>query len=114
MRSVDDIIKSSETQKRIDINPQLWDRVEEKLDQRDLVKKKNRQIWMVAASMAFVMVSAIGLLRYNTPQYQVEDLINTNHPLLSNELINQLNSSIIYQDLPDHEGTLQANTAPVI
>ena len=90
MKTIDELIKSSETEKYISLQPQLWQRVEQKLDQKDIVNKKNRQIWILAASMAFLMLVSVVLLRLNHQAYEVEDLIDAHHPLLSSDLINQL------------------------
>ena len=69
------IFENIETEKRIDLNDRLWQRVEDKLDVNKYKSKSNKYKWISAAAIMLVLVGvAISTYPSSTqPSYQVTD-----------------------------------------
>jgi|GEM_PF-2464142 len=112
-QNIDDIIKQSETSKSVDLDPQLWQRLERRLDfnsvpdvdnnishmstslgdRRRRRKKNSKMLFsrvMVAASFAavFALVSALYM---SASKYQVTDLEVQSRPYFTKDDVDGLN-----------------------
>ena len=87
MRNIDDIIKGSETEKALDIRPELWDRLERQLDHNN--GSPSWSTWKIAASF-LLLFSMTTLLYLNIDFYQVEDMTINGQPRFSKEEISGL------------------------
>ena len=85
---IDHIIKNSQHEKALDIRPELWQRLERRLDDHSEGPRKSPR-WLVAASL-FVVLSLATLLILNIDRYRVEDLPVDNEPNFSKEHIANL------------------------
>jgi len=90
MNHIDDIFKNGEHQKELEIRPELWDRVERRLDGDGAHKRQgSMRPWMVAASMTLVITMS-ALLYLNIDTYEVEDMIVAIEPHFSKEEVADL------------------------
>lgn len=70
-----DIFENIESEKRIDLNDRLWQRVEDKLDVNKYKSKSNKYKWIAAAAM-FVIAISVTINYYPTStrsNYRVTD-----------------------------------------
>ncbi len=93
---IDKIIKSSETEKSLDIRPDLWDRLERQLENSDSIemsfakkqRTKRRKIvggkWLAAASLALIL-TIISTFYLQVNKYQMEDLNTSKEPYFTKE-----------------------------
>ncbi|MFT6809639.1 MAG: ferric-dicitrate binding protein FerR (iron transport regulator) [Saprospiraceae bacterium] len=94
---IDKIIKSSETEKHLDIRPELWNRLERQLDNSDSMERsiarkqrpKRRKIvgskWLAAASLAIIL-TIISTIYIQLNSYHMEDLnTSTAEPYFTKE-----------------------------
>ena len=84
MNSIDDIFKNSETEKNLELRPELWNRMERHLNRRKVRSPKSK--WLVAASLTLI-ISMTSLLYLNIDFYEVEDMTVQNAPRFSKEEI---------------------------
>ena len=82
MKSIDEIFRNGQTQKRIPVNDALWNRLETRLDDK-LKLHRLKMNWTIAASIIVIMFCSIYIVQFKNNIYQVEDLINERHPTLS-------------------------------
>lgn len=114
---IDKIMKSSKTEKSLDIRPELWDRLERQLDnsdriERSLIKRKRKsrtQIrgskWLAAASLALILtVTSTFYIQMNS--YKMEDLNTSAKPYFTKEDLSGLEA---YYNNPER---LYLNTMP--
>ncbi len=73
MKHIDDIFREGEHQKNLELRPELWQRLERRLDQPSEPVKRKWRPWMVAAS-TILLVSLSALLLLNIDSYEVEDI----------------------------------------
>lgn len=85
MRNIDDIIKSSQTEKPIELRPELWQRLERQLDEdKPPVVRSLRSQLLVAASV-IVLMAAVSLIWSEMNRYTVEDLITEEQPYFTKD-----------------------------
>lgn len=91
MKSIDEIFRDSQTEKRLTLNNKIWDRVDEqlndKLSKNRLVKMRIVLMSIAAASALFL--GSIYIIKAETA-YKVEDFQYETHPTLSAEIISHL------------------------
>ena len=87
MTNIDDIFKNGEHQKALDIRPELWSRLERRLDEHPPARPWKK--WLIAASL-LLLFSFTTLLYLNIDVYQVEDMTVTSEPRFSKEEIGGL------------------------
>lgn len=85
---IDQIFNQSEHQKALDLRPELWDKLERRLDGEGS-PKASKWNWMLAASILLIF-SLSTLLYLNIDTYEVEDLSNEIQPYFSAEEISNL------------------------
>ena len=106
---IDKIIKSSETEKSLDIRPELWDRLERQLDNTDRIehsfirknRSSNRKItsskWLAAASLALILtITSTFYLQMNS--YEMEDLPTSAKPYFTKDDLSGLEAYYGNQD----------------
>jgi len=74
MENIDDLIRRSETEKHIELRPELWRKLERRLDD-DVPKAKGRPFWrpwMIAASI--MMLVGFSVVWKSSNNYSLEDL----------------------------------------
>lgn len=87
-KSIDQLFKNSEHEKALEVRPELWNRLERRLDQ-DRPYKRQWHSWLVAASLILVLTMTV-LLLLNIDRYHVEDLSGEVAPHFSKENIANL------------------------
>ena len=106
---IDKIINSSETEKFLNIRPELWDRLERQLDNTDRIEhalvhrmhrskvRITRSKWLAAASIALIFtITSTFYLQMNS--YTMEDLKTSTKPYFTKEDLSGLEA---YYDNPD-------------
>ncbi len=73
MKKIDDIFREGHHQKRLEIRPELWDKLERRLDGNKTPIISLWRPWIVAASTVLIMCMTM-LLYLNIDTYEVEDL----------------------------------------
>jgi len=101
MKPIDEIFKNSETEKSLEVRPELWRRLERRLEVEDGESEvKTRPLWrpwMVAASL--VILVGASMLWKTSNQYSVEDLSADAAPEFSKEeLVFDVNWDLIPAD----------------
>ncbi len=85
MENIDDFIRRSETDKEVEVRPELWRRLERRLDD-DIPQSATASIWrpwMVAASV--LVLFGFSLFWRTSNSYDVEDLSAEKAPDFSKE-----------------------------
>jgi len=94
MKNIDELIKNSETEKNIEVRPELWRKLERRLDDapESSVQKSIWRPWLIAASVSLIF--GFSILWKASNNYQVEDLHADITPTFSKEevvLVNYAN-----------------------
>ena len=90
MKNIFDHIKASETEKELELRPELWNRMDRRLSQRKHQAKPNwkRLVWM-AASLLILMIAIFGL-SLPSNGYEVEDFNASGAPYFTMDQISAL------------------------
>ena len=96
---IDQLIQHSESEKRLDIRPILWDRLERQLDQKPSGRPYLRWIFgSVAATISLIAFSHFGLRQAESNTYLVEDLIYDSKPVFTRQEVEGLREYFINQE----------------
>jgi len=90
MQDIFNHIKSSETEKPLEVRPELWNRLDRRIGNRRRRSQPNwkRFIWM-AASLLILMITVFGV-SIKSDSYSVEDLNTSGYPYFTKDDISGL------------------------
>lgn len=90
MKDIFDHIRSSETEKELEVRPELWKRMDRRLSHRKHQAKPNwkKLAWM-AACMLIIIVAMFGLSMQSSA-YEVEDFKSSGMPYFTMDQISPL------------------------
>lgn len=91
MKNIDTLFRESETQKHIELNPAVWNRLERQLDRHPLRLKNLKMYLSIAAGLAILFSAIMVLQLSNRQSYHLEDLEMSHHPTLNAAAISQMN-----------------------
>lgn len=94
MKNIDELIKNSETERNIEVRPELWRKLERRLDDAPPASEQRSfwRPWLIAASVSLIFGFSIFWKASNN--YHVEDLLADQTPTFSKEefvLVNYAN-----------------------
>ena len=94
--NIDQLFRTGEVQKDLDLNAALWNKIENKLDRRDMHKINIKWLLSFAASIAFLLIVSVVLLIYSKNSYKVEDLDQLANPTYNAQVISDLHSYPVF------------------
>ena len=94
--NIEEIFRDGEHQKQVALRPEVWEKLERRLESDD-APKPSLKLWLVAAS--FILVATLSaLLVLNIDQYHVEDLLINEQPYFTKDEIGDLNSYYVVEN----------------
>ena len=99
MNRIDEIFRSGEHQKEMELTPQLFQRMNQELEESKKVVSLKKVVFSIAASI--IAILSIGVLNRSDQGYQLEELIQNSHPIINAATIDAMPSNypaMVYQE----------------